>query len=263
MARPVSSALPRERALILVALLVLAALAWVLLIWQAQTMDDGMAMDDSMAADLTMGMAAPLFLAMWVAMMVAMMFPTAAPMMLTFAQIAAGKERRGQPFVPTWVFVAGYLVVWTGFGVLAYLAALGANQLAERSMWLQGHGPQFGGVVLILAGLYQLSPLKNVCLTTCRSPMAFILRSWRDGRIGALRMGLEHGLYCLGCCWLLFVLLFPLGIMNIGAMVLLTLLIFAEKSWPLGHRIAQGAAVALVAYGVLVLTVPDALPTML
>ena len=263
MARPTSHPLPRERTLILAVLLVLAALAWVLLIWQSQTMDNGRAMDDSMAADLTMGMAAPLFIAMWVAMMVAMMFPTAAPMILTFAQIAAGKERRGQPFVPTWVFVAGYLVIWTGFGLLAYLAALGANQLAERSIWLQQHGAQLGGVVLILAGLYQLSPLKNVCLTACRSPMAFILRSWRDGRAGALRMGVEHGLYCLGCCWLLFVLLFPLGITNIGAMVVLTLLIFAEKSWPLGHRIAQVAAGAFVGYGIVVVLMPEALPTML
>jgi predicted metal-binding membrane protein len=263
--------LPRQRTLILGTLLVLAALAWALLLWQlrsmdrgmATTMDDGMAMEDRGTADLTAGMGAPLFLAMWVTMMVAMMFPTAAPMILTFARISAGKQQRGQPFVATWVFVAGYLVLWAGFGVLAYLAAVGAERLAEQSMWLMEHGAQLGGVVLILAGLYQLSPLKDVCLGKCRSPMAFILQSWRDGTGGAFRMGLAHGLYCLGCCWLLFVLLFPLGIMNVAAMALITLLIFTEKSWLLGRRVAQSAAVALVAYGALVLVVPDALPTML
>lgn len=253
----------RQRMLILGALLALAALAWALLLWQLRAMDGAMAMEGSGAANLTQGMNAPLFLAMWVVMMVAMMFPTAAPMILTFARIAAGKQQRQQPFAPTWVFVAGYLVLWAGFGVIAYLLAVGAERLAERSRWLITHGPQAGGVVLVLAGLYQLSPLKTVCLGKCRSPLAFILQSWRDGYGGAFRMGLAHGLYCLGCCWLLFVLLFPLGIMNLAAMALITVLIFAEKSWRIGQRVAQLAAVALIAYGLLVLVVPDALPTML
>jgi predicted metal-binding membrane protein len=253
----------RGRTLILGSLLVLAAAAWVLLIWQARTMNAGMAMEESRSATLTAGMGAPLFLAMWMAMMVAMMFPTAAPMILTFARIAAGKERRQQPFVPTWVFVAGYLVIWVGFGVVAYVIALGAERLAERSIWLMDHGAQIGGLLLVAAGLFQLSPLKNICLGKCRSPMAFILQSWRDGYGGAFRMGLEHGRYCLGCCWLLFLILFPLGIMNIIAMVLITALIFAEKAWPVGRRVAQVAAVVLIAYGVLVLLMPDTLPAML
>ena len=255
--------LPRQRTLILGSLLLLAALAWALLLWQRRVMDDGMAMAGGRSADLTGGMGAPLFLAMWVTMMVAMMFPTAAPMILTFARIAQGKAQRRQPFAPTWVFVAGYLALWSAAGVLAYLLALGAERLAARSLWLLDHGAQLGGVVLVLAGLYQLLPLKRVCLTTCRSPLAFILHAWRDGTGGAFRMGLSHGLYCLGCCWLLFVLLFPLGIMNVAAMALITALIFAEKAWPIGRRVAQVAAVALIAYGMLVLVVPDALPTIL
>ena len=263
MASSTSYLLPRERTLILGSLLVLAALAWGLLVWQALRADDGIAMDDGMATGLTMGMGAPLFLAMWVAMMVAMMFPTAAPMILMFVRIAAGKQRRRQPFVPTWVFIAGYLVIWVVFGVLAYLIALGAGWVAEESMWLMDHAARVGGLVLVLAGLYQLSPLKHACLAKCRSPLAFVLQSWRDGYGGAFRMGLEHGRYCLGCCWLLFVILFPLGVMNIPAMVLITILIFAEKSWPMGRQVARLAAAALVAYGALVLLVPHALPTML
>jgi predicted metal-binding membrane protein len=263
MATSTSYLLPRERTLILGSLLVLAALAWGLLVWQALRADDGRAMDDGMATGLTMGMGAPLFLAIWVVMMVAMMFPTAAPMILMFARIAAGKQQRRQPFVPTWVFIAGYIVVWMIFGVLAYLIAVGAGRVAEESMWLMDHAARVGGLVLVLAGLYQFSPLKHVCLAKCRSPMAFVLQSWRDGYGGAFRMGLEHGLYCLGCCWLLFVILFPLGVMNIGAMALITILIFAEKSWPMGRQVARLAAAALVAYGALVLLVPQALPTML
>lgn len=263
MASSTSYLLPRERTLILGSLLVLAALAWGLIVSHARRADDGMVMDHGMATGVTMGMGAPLFLAMWMAMMVAMMFPTAAPMILMFARIATGKQRRRQPFVPTWVFIAGYLVVWAIFGVLAYLLAVGAGRVAEESMWLMDQAARLGGLVLVLAGLYQLSPLKHACLAKCRSPLAFVLQSWRDGYGGAFRMGLEHGLYCLGCCWLLFVILFPLGVMNIAAMALITILIFAEKSWSMGRQVAWLAAAALVAYGVLVLLVPHALPTML
>lgn len=215
-----------------------------------------------MAMTPTAGMEAPLFLAMWVAMMVAIMFPTAAPMILTFATVQRGKRERGQAFVPTWVFMGAYLLVWSVFGVVAYAAALGAEALAMNSMWLMENSGRIGGLLLVLAGLYQLSPLKTACLNKCRTPLSFIMTSWRDGKAGAFRMGLEHGWYCMGCCWLLFLILFPLGVMNIAAMVLLTALIFAEKALPVGLRVAQGAAVALVLYGALVMVMPELLPAM-
>src|SRR3990170_858172 len=243
----------RERNLILGSLLVLAAAAWALLAWQARSADGDMS--------LTMGMGAPLFIAIWVAMMVAMMFPTAAPMILMFARVHGARQQRGQPFVPTWVFVGAYLVVWTAFGIVAYGVAVGAEELADRSMWLTDHAAQVGGGGLVLAGLYQLSPLKRSCLAKCRTPLDFILGSWRDGYAGSFRMGLAHGMYCLGCCWLLFVILFPLGMMNVAAMAAITLLIFAEKSTRLGRQAGQFAALALVVYGALVVFVPDLLPT--
>ena len=211
----------------------------------------------------TMGLAAPLFLAIWVLMMVAMMFPTAAPMILMFATIAAGKRQRGQPFAPTWKFVSAYLLAWSVAGIVAYMLALGAERVAAAAPWLLSHGAQAGGAVLVLAGLYQLSPLKQVCLVQCRSPLQFVLSSWRDGRGGAFRMGLAHGVYCLGCCWLLFLILFPLGVMNIAVMAALTALIFAEKSLPAGRRIGQAAAGALITYGVVVLFFPAALPAVM
>jgi predicted metal-binding membrane protein len=248
--------LQRERNLILGILLILAAAAWGVLIWQSRMMDD-----EEMG--LTMGLSAPLFIALWAVMMVAIMFPTAAPMILTFQRVQANRQQAQQSFVPTWLFVGSYIVLWSATGLLAYGAALLANDLAEGSMWLMDNAARFGGAVLIAAGIYQLTPLKTKCLSKCRTPMSFILTSWRDGSVGAIRMGLAHGSYCLGCCWLLFVILFPLGIMNVAAMAAVTLLIFAEKSLAIGPKVAKAAAVGLVAYGVVALLAPNALPTMI
>lgn len=247
--------LQRERYLILGVLLVLAAIAWVLLIWQSVTMNN-------QAMGLTMGMSAILFIALWVVMMVAMMFPTAAPMILMFRAVHAGKQKQEQPFVPTWIFVSAYLFVWALCGVVAYFLAVEIEQMVAQSMWLMENAARLGGIVLVGAGLYQLSPLKHICLSKCRTPLQFILGSWHDGYAGAFRMGLEHGAYCLGCCWLLFVILFPLGIMNVAVMALVTVLIYAEKSLPFGRLIGTLAGVGLIAYGALVVLVPSMLPMM-
>ncbi|MGZ3647239.1 MAG: DUF2182 domain-containing protein [Ktedonobacteraceae bacterium] len=245
--------LQRERYLILGVLLVLAALAWVLLIWQVPLLS-------TLAGGLTMGMSAVLFLVIWVVMMVAMMFPAAAPMILMFRAVSAGKRRQEQPYVPTWIFVSAYLLVWTSFGVVAYVLAVGAEGLAGQSMWLMENAPRIGGAVLVLSGLYQLSPLKHLCLSKCRTPWQWLLTSWHDGYAGAFRMGIEHGIFCLGCCWLLFVILFPLGMMNIAALAAVTVLIYAEKALPIGRHLSQATGVGLIGYGVLVMFVPAALP---
>jgi predicted metal-binding membrane protein len=246
--------LSRERNLIFALLLVLALASWAILIWQATSGGAGM-------MDMTMGMDAPLFLALWVVMMVAVMFPTAAPMILTFATVHESRRQSGQSFVPTWLFVGAYLLVWSLTGLAAFVLAAAAQMLGQSVPWLAANASRLGGALLILAGLYQLSPLKNVCLSQCRSPMAFVMGSWRDGYLGSIRMGIEHGLYCLGCCWLLFLVLFPLGVMNVSAMAGITLLIFAEKSLPIGRRVAYVAALVLVAYGALVIWMPQLLPT--
>jgi predicted metal-binding membrane protein len=248
-----SARLRRQRNVLLGLLLALAAICWLLVVRQA-----GMPQPMGPA----MGMALPLFLFAWVAMMGAMMFPTAAPMILMFATVSAGKRQRVEPFVPTWVFVTGYLAVWLGFGALAFGAAIGIDALSKGSPWLMGNAARLGGLLLFLGGLYQLSPLKNACLTTCRSPLSFVLTSWRDGYPGAFAMGLRHGVYCLGCCWLLFAILFPLGLMNIAAMVALTVLIFAEKSLPFGLAIGRVAGVALIVYGGFVSVTAAGLPGM-
>lgn len=243
--------LPRERNLILGSLLVLAGTAWAILAWQGAEMDE---------MSLTMGMSAPLFIALWAVMMVAIMFPTAAPMILMFARIHNTRKERGQNFVPTWAFTCAYLLVWSLTGIAAYALAVAGDALADESTWIMDNAPRFGGSLLVVAGIYQLTPLKDICLSKCRTPISFILSSWRDGYGGSFRMGLEHGVFCLGCCWLLFLILFPLGMMNIIVLAVITALIFAEKSLPIGRRVATAAALALVMYGAVVIFQPDALP---
>ena len=245
--------LQRERTFILALLLILAAASWAVLIWQSSMMK-------SMGMGLTMGMGATLFLAIWVVMMIAMMFPATATMNLAFARVQRERHSSRRPSVSTWIFVSAYLLVWTLFGLLAYLGALAASGLAGQVPWIMLNAARIGGSTFVLAGLYQFTPLKRVCLAKCCMPLDFILGSWRDGYTGAFRMGLEHGIYCLGSNWLLFVLLFPLGIMNIAAMAGLTVVIFAEKMFPRWERIAQGVGLALILSGTFVIVMPTTLP---
>jgi predicted metal-binding membrane protein len=244
--------LQREHGLFLTLLLILAAASWALLIWLSRTAT-------TMGMGLTMGMGAVLFLAIWVVMMVAMMFPATAPMNLTFARVQRERGSFGRAVVPPWIFVGAYLLIWTLFGVLSYLGANAASELAQQIPWLMMNAARIGGGILVLAGLYQFTPCKRVCLAKCCRPQQFILDGWRDGHVGAFRLGLSHGLSCLGANWLLFVLLFPVGLMNIAAMAVLTVLICAEKFFPQAERIAWGVGLALILSGTLVIVVPAAL----
>ena len=249
------SPLRLEHNVILVLLLAFAAAAWAVLVWQQ---GDG-ATDMTMASP-PMGLRAPLFLASWVLMMVAMMFPTAMPMILTFHNVQAVKYRLDDAFVSTWVFVGAYLLVWAFAGIVAYAGVLAVETAVARAALTPAVEAQVGGVILMIAGIYQLTPLKELCLSKCRTPIRFIMMSWRDGTAGAFRMGLLHGVYCLGCCWLLFVILFPLG-MNVGAMAAVTLIILAEKMLPWPRLMPYAAAAALVLYGALVIASSQLHPT--
>jgi predicted metal-binding membrane protein len=192
------------------------------------------------------------FVVAWAVMMAAMMFPAAAPMVLLFRTVATQRQARGDAFVPTWMFVAGYLLVWTAVGAITWVVVQGLSDLVgrldapARATW----GPVALGAVLIGAGLYQLTPLKRLCLDHCRSPLAFVMSHWHEGRLGALRMGLSHGAYCLGCCWALFALLVAAGVMSLAWMLLLTLIVFAEKVLPGGQRASQVVGIALVSLGI-------------
>ncbi len=186
---------------------------------------------------------------MWAAMMVAMMAPSAAPIVLLYARAQRLATPDDPPPVPA--FVIGYLLCWIGFAVLAaglQLALEGAAVLTHMGMTL--HSRQAGGLVMIAVGLYQLSPFKDACLGKCRSPAHFLSQHYRPGVSGALRLGLLHGAYCVGCCWLLMALLFVGGVMNLLWIAGLTLLVAAEKLLPRGQMIAHVAGAALIGVGV-------------
>ena len=266
----------QTRTTIWLALLVLAALGWAVLIQQNGKMGSatqvllqtpGMSQEmpgmDGMSASTPAPVdthPAPtsilLYLPIWVNMMVAMMFPSVAPMVMLFATLSRNRRAEGQPSTPTWVFLAGYLAVWSLVGVLAYLLSLALPAVSMMAPGLRIDYPLAAGLVLICAGLYQLTPLKQVCLRHCRSPMSVILSGWRDGNLGSFRMGFEHGAYCLGCCWGLMLVLFVVGLMNLVGMVILSAVIFGEKVVPHGALIAKLAAVALILFGLATLLLP-------
>ncbi|MGA7208925.1 MAG: DUF2182 domain-containing protein, partial [Pseudolabrys sp.] len=177
-----------------------------------------------------------------------------------FHRVQAVKYKLDVALVSTWVFVGAYLLVWAFAGIAAYAGVLVAETAAARAALTPAAEAQIGGAIIMVAGIYQLTPLKELCLSKCRTPIRFIMTSWRDGTAGAFRMGLFHGIYCLGCCWLLFVILFPLG-MNVGAMAAVTLIILAEKMLPWPRLMPHAAAAALVLYGALVIASSQLHPT--
>jgi predicted metal-binding membrane protein len=190
-----------------------------------------------------------LMLAMWWVMMVAMMLPSAAPMALLFATVNRTSRKQGRTCVPTGFFVAGYLVAWGGFSLLAVLLQWGLERLMVLSPMMPTTSLYLGAALLIAAGVYQLTPLKHACLRHCRSPSQFIAHHWRGGTGGAFRMGLEHGLFCLGCCWVLMALLFYGGVMNLWWIAGLALYVLIEKLAPAGHRLGRYAGGLLIIWG--------------
>ena len=200
----------------------------------------------------TAGTAVVMFFMWWV-MMVAMMLPSAAPMILLFAAVNRKQRQAGSPFVPTGIFAFGYLAVWAFFSLAAAAAQWGLEQTALLSSAMVGTSVILGALLLIAAGLWQLTPLKHACLKHCRSPLHFLSHHWRKGRAGAFRMGVEHGAFCLGCCWFLMALLFYGGVMNLYWIAGLALFVLIEKVMPHGHRIGGVAGVGLVAWGGLLL----------
>jgi len=201
------------------------------------------------------------YVGIWVTMMAAMMLPSAAPMVLVFNRVNRERLRRGNAgAASTWVFVTGYLVAWTGYGLLAYGFYRTAKDAAPHFLGWNHGGPYVAGAALVFAGLYELTPLKEVCLRHCRGPLHFVLGGWRDGQAGALRMGVEHGLYCVGCCWGLMVALFALGVMSLTWMAVIAVVIFAQKVVLAGDRLAPLFAAAFVALGVWVAVSPGSVP---
>jgi predicted metal-binding membrane protein len=231
----------------LVALLfALAAIAW----WSTAQRMRGM--DEGPGTDLG---AVGWFLGVWVVMMAAMMFPSVAPTVALYARMA----RRRTPAAPL-VFTAGYVVTWTVAGALAYGVFDGVRSLLGPQLSWDGGGRWLAGGTVVAAAAYELTPLKNVCLSKCRSPLGFLLGSWREGLRGAFQLGARQGAWCVGCCWALMAALFALGVMSLAWMALVAALIALEKTLPARRAVTYATAALLLALGLLLIAAPDAIP---
>jgi predicted metal-binding membrane protein len=245
-------ALLRDRAVVGAALAAGALVAWIVTVQRMRGMDAGPGTDLG-----GLGW----FVGIWMTMMAAMMLPSVSPMVLLFARVSRERARKGlAELVPSWLFVAGYLVVWTAVGLAAY--GIYRAFVSAGTGWLSWDraGPYVAGAALAAAGVYQLTPLKDVCLRHCRSPLHFLLHDWREGRTGAVLMGVEHGAFCLGCCFGLMLALFALGVMSLFWMGVVAAVILVEKVLPGGLQISRLVAVALVALGIWVSSAPASVP---
>jgi predicted metal-binding membrane protein len=246
--------LRRDRATVLVSLVAVILLAWAWLLLGAgiemgSEMDMGGGAMMLMRPAWTPGYALLIFL-MWAIMMLAMMLPSAAPTILLIA--ALGRSKGGKDTTAA-LFTIGYLLVWTGFSLIATSLQWVLDWAGALSGAMAANSAAAAGALLIAAGIYQWTPLKQACLRHCRSPLAFLLHHWRSGSWGAVSSGLRHGVYCLGCCWMLMALLFVGGLMDLVWIAALALLILIEKTLPWGGRMSTVFGAALVAWGTITL----------
>ncbi|MBU1211290.1 MAG: DUF2182 domain-containing protein [Alphaproteobacteria bacterium] len=261
---PTELLLKRERLVVGAGLVILTLLAWWWLLVGAGTGMDTMAMTTwvfpppvhaQMPAQWTPAYAGIMFLMWWI-MMIAMMTPSAAPMILLYARAYRYEQKLGRltsAVTPTFAFALGYLLAWFGFSLAATALQFGLEEAGLlHAMWMWSIDSIFTGTLLIAAGAYQLTPLKNVCLEQCRSPAQFLAENFTPGATGALRMGLKHGTFCLGCCWFLMALLFAGGLMNLVWIAGLAIYVLIEKVAPQGFWIARLAGFVLIAAGLYV-----------
>ena len=244
------SILKRDRMVVLTGLAGVTALAWVYLAVLAGDMPA------AMSGGMTMARAQPwsaldfwLMFLMWAVMMVGMMLPSAAPMILLFALISRKQREQGRPCVPVGAFASGYLIVWTVFSAGATTLQWALEQAALLSPMMVSASPYLGAGLLIGAGIYQWTPLKAACLKHCRSPFSFIALHWRPGTLGGLRMGIHHGAFCVGCCWVLMALLFVGGVMNLVWVAAIAGFVLLEKVLPRGPLAGRLSGLGLVAWG--------------
>ena len=226
----------------------LAVVGW---LWTADEMQD---MDGGPWTELgTLGW----FVGVWIVMMAAMMFPSVAPTVALYSTMTRSRS----PVAP-FLFTSGYLAAWTSIGVLAFAASTAGDRISGDLLAWDRAGRWFAGATLIIAAVYELTPLKDVCLGQCRSPLGFLLGAWRSGRFGALQMGARHGAWCIGCCWALMASLFALGVMSLVWMAVVAGLITFEKLIPSRQAATYGTAAILFALGVLLLAAPDSIPAL-
>jgi len=241
---------PRERTYILIELAAITLLAWLYLVKMPMTPSDLGALVARLAAPLPSAVVDFwLTFMMWAVMMVAMMLPSASPMILTYARIARGRTRPSLASVR--MFALGYVAVWTAFSAAATLAQAALLRAAIITSAVRAT-PMMGAAILVATGIYQFTPWKTACLSRCQSPVAFFMTRWRDGPLGAFQMGLRHGAFCVGCCWMLMSLLFVAGAMNLAWVAVITGFVLLEKLIPYPRALACSAGLVLIASGLIV-----------
>jgi predicted metal-binding membrane protein len=271
--------LRRDRTIVALSIAVLTTIAWLYILWLARGMDvsgmempemamHGMAMNDMPGMNMDApGMALmpalqpwsptdfAVMLSMWVVMMVGMMTPSAAPMVLLYARVGRQSALQGKPLAATGYFFAGYVLAWVGFAILATLGQWALEKALLLGPMMSSASGLFSGVLLVVIGIYQWTPLKDVCLRQCQAPLQFIQRhgGFRREPRGSLMLGLRHGVYCVGCCWALMALLFVGGVMNVFWIALIAIYVLAEKIIPIGRTLARVAGVALGLAGLWIL----------
>jgi predicted metal-binding membrane protein len=235
----------RDQLIIWGALGSITVLSWVYLVRMPMVPEDLGSFAARVAAMVPAGWADRwLIFMMWTVMMVAMMVPSATPMIMMYARMVRGR------WPQVWLFAAGYIVMWTVFSV----AATAGQVLLQRAALISNAlstGPIVGAIILGIAGIYQFTPFKKACLTNCQSPIGFFITNWREGPRGALRMGLKHGALCIGCCWMIMALLFVAGVMNLIWIAALSVFVLIEKAVPRGELFAKVAGVGMIAGGLL------------
>lgn len=251
---PLAAVSGRDRYLIFVCLALITALAWAYLVYLSSDLSSPPDYAGPMAS---MGMVVDrpwtavdgfFTFSMWGVMMVGMMTPSAAPMLLLFAAAQRGRDKRRVPLAVL-MFGVGYFAVWAGFSVATTFAQLALHRAALMADTMTVTEDWLAATILIGAGVYQLTPLKGACLTHCRSPLGFLMTNWRDGTVGALRMGTRHGTFCLGCCWALMVMMFAIGVMNLVWVAALTGLVLVERLTRAGVFISRASGIAMIGFG--------------
>ena len=252
--------LRKDRKLVIIGLVAIAVLAWAYMFYLAWRMGDMDMASMKPSADMAMPQMSAwglidfvLMFVMWSVMMVAMMVPSAAPMVVLFAMVNRKRRAREAPYTPTAIFLLGYLLVWTAFSAAATLTQWTLHNAALLSPMMVSTSTVLGGLLLIGAGIFQWTPLKKACLVHCRSPIHFFVAEWKDGKWGALVMGVKHGIYCVGCCWILMALLFVAGVMNLLWVAAITIFVLVERVIPQGDLVGRLTGFVLVGAGVVVL----------
>jgi predicted metal-binding membrane protein len=244
----------RDKKIVYSGLLIVASAGWLYMFYMAWAMQNMHLVDMWMppvgSARTWTGYDFFMLFMMWFTMMIAMMTPTVVPMVMMFTNVNKSKKRKQQPYAPTWLFLLGYLFSWGFFSLVVSVIQWPLHGIGLLDPMMDSRSYLLSGGILILAGLYQFTALKDVCLDQCRTPLGFVMTAWRDGHVGALKMGFHHGFFCIGCCWALMLILFAVGVMNMLWVILITIFVLLEKVLPISPDLMRKiTGMALVVWG--------------